>query len=69
MATTSAGAPSATTPRWASETPAARAWRRLKRRKGAMLGLFIILVMIFLRDGIVPTLARRFGAQQGEGKP
>ncbi len=26
-----------------------------------LLGVFIILIMIFLRDGIVPTLARRFG--------
>jgi branched-chain amino acid transport system permease protein len=24
-----------------------------------MLGCFIILIMIFLRDGIVPTLSRR----------
>jgi branched-chain amino acid transport system permease protein len=30
-----------------------------------LLGLFIVLIMIFLRDGIVPTLARRFGRGGG----
>lgn len=33
-------------PRSSSETPSARAWRRLKRRKGAMIGLFIIVALI-----------------------
>ena len=28
------------------ETPAGRAWRRLKRRKGAMVGLAVILIMV-----------------------
>jgi peptide/nickel transport system permease protein len=32
--------------RSSSETPSARAWRRLKRRKGAMIGLFIIVALI-----------------------
>ncbi len=46
MATTTAGSAASTATQWASETPAARAWRRLRRRKSAMLGLVIIVLLV-----------------------
>ena len=48
MATTAARAPARISPGWTNETPAARAWRRLRRRKSAMLGLVIIVLLVSL---------------------
>src|SRR5260221_13939660 len=38
------------------ENPWARAWRRLKRRKGAMAGLFVVVLFIVLA-GFAPLIA------------
>lgn len=46
MAMATAGAVVEVAPKWASETPAKRAWRRLRRRKSAMLGLIIIIGLV-----------------------
>ena len=47
----------------ALETPARRAWRRLKRRRSAMLGLFIIVVLA-LAAILAPWIAPYDPAQQ-----
>ena len=46
MATTAAPALRAPGAGRSDETPAARAWRRLKRRRSAMLGLLVIVVLV-----------------------
>ena len=48
------------------ESPAARAWRRLKRRKSAMFGLVVIVVLVLLAL-LAPWIAPYDPAQQSWG--
>ena len=61
MATTTAGTVAINRP--SLETPAARAWRRLKRRKSAMAGLVIIIALIAIAV-LAPVIAPYDPAKQ-----